>query len=640
MHFPNIRTIMAYLCLAALPCSAYADNYLKVKVKRCGTLSARVKEAKLQRKQGLRIEGTLNNADLAYLRKLCGRDTAGNAVPAVTHQLDLQQVTFATGGKPFLTKDNTSYAITSAHAIPAGLFDECPIDSVLLPALTDSIGTRAFANTHIRTVKLPDYVVLAKDAYKLNMKLTTVYTGKCHNVSTDVLNRAFAYCNNLSHVEVSDVDRVPSYTFVGWPSLRTVNFNGITGFVAPYTFSQCPELQSIHFNHITLSVDGPAIAAKCDKLHDITFNGFCLSAQCTQPEACQAFTHYTNNALIINTLDDDWLANADSTQRANYKLWPETYASVMQWGKRMLQVDNPIIAGQAYSIIHTMHVLAKIHNFEPYIDATDSLAQALDNRQTAIYRQELIDAGAYDQTHTDLPAFVYDTPADSLLQRTRRLLKVDSIAGQGSDIDRMKRIMTWLHDHIRHDGSSDWPKCAYNAPDLYALAQSEKRSYNCRFMAIMLCEMYQSVGIPARYLVCVPKDYTEDSDCHVICVAWSDSLQKWVWMDPTWDAYVMDENGVLLHPGEVRERLVKGSPLFINDYANWNHENKTNVDEYLRQYMCKNLYYINTPLHFGANNEGKACRWQPQYITLKGVNAPGYFGSNTTNADYFWQSPR
>jgi hypothetical protein len=171
MHFPNIRTIMAYLCLAALPCSTYADNYLKVRVKQCGTLSARVKEAKLQRKQGLRIEGTLNNADLAYLRKLCGRDTAGNAVPAVTHQLDLQQVTFATGGKPFLTKDNTSYAITSAHAIPAGLFDECPIDSVLLPALTDSIGTRAFANTHIRTVKLPDYVVLAKDAYKLNMKL-------------------------------------------------------------------------------------------------------------------------------------------------------------------------------------------------------------------------------------------------------------------------------------------------------------------------------------------------------------------------------------------------------------------------------------------------------------------------------------
>ena len=82
MHFPNIRTIVAYLCLAALPCSAYADNYLKVRVKQCGTLSARVKEAKLQRKQGLRIEGTLNNADLAYLRKLCGRDAAGNAVPA------------------------------------------------------------------------------------------------------------------------------------------------------------------------------------------------------------------------------------------------------------------------------------------------------------------------------------------------------------------------------------------------------------------------------------------------------------------------------------------------------------------------------------------------------------------------------
>ncbi len=58
-----------------------------------------------------------------------------------------------------MTKDNTSYAITSAHAIPAGLFDECPIDSVLLPALTDSIGTRAFAipaqpESHIKTAEM------------------------------------------------------------------------------------------------------------------------------------------------------------------------------------------------------------------------------------------------------------------------------------------------------------------------------------------------------------------------------------------------------------------------------------------------------------------------------------------------------
>lgn len=127
MHFPNIRTIVAYLCLAALPYSVYADNYLKVRVKQCGTLSARVKETKLQRKQGLRIEGTLNNADLAYLRKLCGRDTAGNAVPAITHQLDLQQVTFATGGKPFLTKDNTSYAITSPTPYPQACLTSAPL---------------------------------------------------------------------------------------------------------------------------------------------------------------------------------------------------------------------------------------------------------------------------------------------------------------------------------------------------------------------------------------------------------------------------------------------------------------------------------------------------------------------------------
>ena len=641
MHLSHIKHIALLVCCALFPCTALAEGFLKVNIKQSGTLAKVVNKRKLPHKQGLRIAGTLNNADVACLRQLCGRDALGNPTQALVHQLDLSQVTFMPGGAPFLTKDGVHYAISSAHAIPARLFESCPLDSVILPLHTDSIGALAFAGTQLRTVKLPDHVVLAQDAYKQILTLRTVHTGSCCNLSTDVLNRAFAYCNNLACVEADDVDRVPSYTFSGWPSLRTVRFNGLTAFVGSNAFNSCPELKDIHFNGITLVLEGPTPAINCAKLDSISISGLCLSAQYAMPEGCPQFKHYTNNALIVSTSSSNSsLTCADSTQRAAYQHWPEAYTRIMQWGKRMLRGNNPVTTGQASSIISAMHEIAEMHNLQQFKAPTDSLAQALVGRQTAIYHQELCEAGGYDHAEVSLPPIAYDQPTDSLLQRTRRMLNVDSIAGQGNDISRMQRIMTWLHDHVRHDGNSEWPKCAYNAPDLYALAQREGRGYNCRFMAIMLCEMYQSVGIPARYLVCVPKDYTEDSDCHVICVAWSDSLQKWVWMDPTWDAYVMDENGLLLNPGEVRERLVKGSPLFINDYANWNHENKTNVDEYLRQYMCKNLYYINTPLHFGANNEGKACRWQPQYITLKGVNAPGYSGYNTTNADYFWQSPR
>ena len=33
------------------------------------------------------------------------------------------------------------------------------------------------------------------------------------------------------------------------------------------------------------------------------------------------------------------------------------------------------------------------------------------------------------------------------------------------------------------------------------------------------------------------------NDCHVINVVYSATLDKWVWVDPTFDAYVVDENG-------------------------------------------------------------------------------------------------
>lgn len=61
-------------------------------------------------------------------------------------------------------------------------------------------------------------------------------------------------------------------------------------------------------------------------------------------------------------------------------------------------------------------------------------------------------------------------------------------------------------------------------------------------------------------------------------------------MDPTNDAYVMNENGELLSIAEVRERLINGLPLIINPDANWNHKMSVIKEEYLYNYMAKNLY--------------------------------------------------
>ena len=64
------------------------------------------------------------------------------------------------------------------------------------------------------------------------------------------------------------------------------------------------------------------------------------------------------------------------------------------------------------------------------------------------------------------------------------------------------------------------------------------------------------------------------NDCHVINAVYSNTLDKWLWMDPTFNAYVTDEKGNLLGIGEVRERLRKNEPIVLNEDANWNNKNK------------------------------------------------------------------
>ena len=161
-------------------------------------------------------------------------------------------------------------------------------------------------------------------------------------------------------------------------------------------------------------------------------------------------------------------------------------------------------------------------------------------------------------------------------------------------------------------------------------------------MALMLAEVLMAEGIPARYLTCIPK--FSDGDSHVITVAWSRDLGKWVWVDPTFDAWVTDENGVMLGPAEVRSRLIADEPLLLNDYANWNHQSKQTVEHYLKEYMAKNLYIMGCNTVNRAEPEGfiystpqpAATNDNHIYLVPEGM----HYGSRmTTDEEVFWAAP-
>jgi hypothetical protein len=155
----------------------------------------------------------------------------------------------------------------------------------------------------------------------------------------------------------------------------------------------------------------------------------------------------------------------------------------------------------------------------------------------------------------------------------------------------------------------------------------------------------------------MPKDsFGIDEDCHVIVTVYVPSLKKWIWVDPTFDAYVMNEKGEMLSIAEVRERIIDGRPLILNPDANWNHKSSQTKEHYLYYYMAKNLYmlscYANSEYNTETDHDGKTYIHvyllpveyfkQTPYKSEKTdvIHKTENVIYKTNNADKFWAAPK
>lgn len=277
------------------------------------------------------------------------------------------------------------------------------------------------------------------------------------------------------------------------------------------------------------------------------------------------------------------------------------------------------------------------------------------NRRPISYLDTLRKAEKYNfSDQRQIPQFSYQSMLDPNLMRIRKDLKLDSIAGSGNELSKIFNLLHWVHNIVRHDGNSNNPTLK-NAIELIKVCKAENRGVNCRMMATILNECYLSMGITSRYITCMPKE-TNFDDCHVINMVYSQDLKKWIWIDPTFDAYVMDEKGNLLGIQEVRERLIKGLPLVLNADANWNRSTLQTKEYYLQTYMAKNLYRLETPLISQYDTETWTSGKQVAYVELlpldgivqspqkreavndkTGVQFTYY---KTNNPNLFWTTPK
>jgi hypothetical protein len=213
--------------------------------------------------------------------------------------------------------------------------------------------------------------------------------------------------------------------------------------------------------------------------------------------------------------------------------------------------------------------LMKTHNFEELL------------KQNCTYKKEAL----------PLPAVAFQSKDAPELQALRKKYNLDAVAGNGSEVSRIINLMKWVHQAVRHDGYS------YNPADKHAdalieICKKEKRGVNCRMMATILNEVYLSMGYSSHFVTCLPMD-KNDNDCHVINSVYSKELNKWLWMDPTFETWVKDEKANLLSIQEVRQRLVNSQLVFASPTINWNGKPYGGGGyAYLHNYMAKNLFQL------------------------------------------------
>lgn len=648
--------------LLALAVSLTASaRKVKINVQQPGTLEQQLPPKVRKSLTELTLRGSLNGADWHFLRSLMGISHDTTAVDGKLQRLDLSEATLHKSIEAFLF----NHQIKADSILPQWAFYRCKVGEVILPRALHLIDSNAFREARIRRVVLPEKVSINEEAFTDCSDLEDICFPKTLG---SLSSNAIVGCEKLQTVRMNSVLFISGGGSIrDCSNLRKIEINGTLGHIDGWqTFSQLPKLTEIVFNGPVLSTGGSKEwLSQCPALQQITFNGPVLSTAFASIADLPNFHNYVSHPNQVFLSNLEWVKGipekgpyTEETFKAfrqlqqSFEAFPdfrcEYQAFVTSAILKNLLAVSAILHDKAGLLKYGQLILEssprKLYSllcdsiFNDFAGQPDFDALKEKSRLFGDYIYILKTSPQYERSEQTQQAFTYafDSP---ILKKVREELKLDSIAGNGDEISRIKRVMYWLHDAIPHDGSSSWPQCKYNALDLFRHAQENKRGYNCRFLAEMLTDCYLALGYPARFITCESKEIG-DPDCHVIVMVWSKTLNKWVWMDPSFAAYVTDENGILLHPGEVRERLIDGRPLVLNPDANWNHKSKRTKEEYIDRYMAKNLYTIQSHLTNRPEIENEENSYQ-DVITLVGKGVTYKGGGRTTSDDqYFWQAPK
>ncbi|MDR2698008.1 MAG: transglutaminase-like domain-containing protein, partial [Holophagales bacterium] len=180
--------------------------------------------------------------------------------------------------------------------------------------------------------------------------------------------------------------------------------------------------------------------------------------------------------------------------------------------------------------------------------------------------------------------FEYDY-SHSKLTELKEKYNLTSVAGVGDTQSKAIKLLNWLCKGTHHKN--------YNFGEMnslalleYAYGKGADKGLNCYNLSVILSEMCLSAGIQARALWLYPMN-PNDGDNHVVVMAWIPERDKWIMLDPSFNAYFSDSGGNALSPDEIRDMIAQGSKI------NLNQDSKIDYSQYLN-YMAKDMFYFNS----------------------------------------------
>lgn len=199
------------------------------------------------------------------------------------------------------------------------------------------------------------------------------------------------------------------------------------------------------------------------------------------------------------------------------------------------------------------------------------------------------------------------------------------------EINIISKVMNWLFVKL---ANSERIK-ETDEKILNLLVSIKNKKNNCYFKALALAEMLSYCGFYTRTVRCLPIG-TFPYDNHCVTAIYLNSVNKWITVDPTYNLFFKDNDGVYLSLSEMREKLIQGQKINVIYNRKFNFENIKKIEEQYLGYMSKNFFRFrvnstldNEDIQYELVPKGYLPENYTVYMPTKAI-------ITTTDVDKFW----